>query len=283
MVFSPKIRALSDDISLAYRSQGKGNPVIMLHGLADHSLVWRDLAEYLSDRYYCLAPDLRGHGDSSKPSANEYDSRVLAADLEAWAAALALTKAHVIAHSWAAKIALLWAQQNPQRLSSLVLVDPFFVNRLPGFLRPLLPIFYRTLPFLKIMGPFPDYAAAESIARNLKQYRDWSDLQATVFHEGMELKPDGRWGSKFAIAARDGVFQDSLCVAGLTTTVSLPTLLLLPQQGLNKTTWQLRPYKRHLDALTVQSIPGNHWPHLVEPQAFNQAVRSFLETLTPTM
>jgi pimeloyl-ACP methyl ester carboxylesterase len=267
---------LSNDLTLAYREVGAGPSVMMLHGLADHGLVWRSLADKLSDRYRCIAPDLRGHGDSSKLPESAYDSRELAADLAALAQALQLGKVQVIAHSWAAKIALLWACQQPDRIRSLVLVDPFFVNRLPRWLRPTFPLLYRTLPFLKVMGPFPSYDAAAEVAQGLKQYRGWSDLQQAVFREGMEQKPDGRWGSKFAIAARNGVFEDVLQLAGLTETIALPACLLLPEKGLNRTALQIQPYKQYLPQLTIQKIPGNHWPHLVEPEAMNQAVEAFL-------
>ncbi|MEM7650274.1 MAG: alpha/beta fold hydrolase, partial [Cyanobacteria bacterium P01_A01_bin.70] len=88
MSFCLQQKVLTNEISLAYREQGTGEAVVMLHGLADHGLVWQSLAAHLSDRYRCLAPDLRGHGNSSKPPESAYDSQVLAADLEGWAEAL---------------------------------------------------------------------------------------------------------------------------------------------------------------------------------------------------
>lgn len=271
------IQPLQPDLHLSYWSQGTGKPVVLLHGLADHGLVWQGLMAPLGDRYHCIAPDLRGHGDSSKPPETDYSSKLLAADVATLTQHLGLTSVQVVAHSWAAKLALIWARQQPQQIASLVLVDPFFVNRLPGILRPTLPIVYRTLPFLKVMGPFPSYGAAEAVAKTLKQYRGWSDLQAAVFRAGMEQKPDGTWGSKFAIAARNGVFNDTLQLAGLTTTISTPTCLMLPERGLNRMAWQVRPYHQHLPRLTITTVPGNHWPHLVAPDLFSQAVAAALD------
>ncbi|MGF1524462.1 MAG: alpha/beta fold hydrolase [Leptolyngbyaceae cyanobacterium] len=281
-----QIWPLSSGLQLSYLTCGTGEPVMLLHGLADHGLVWQSLAAMLSSasmdrppqRHYCIAPDLRGHGESSKPPESEYDARMLAADLESLAQGLGLAQVQVVAHSWAAKIALVWARQEPERIHRLVLVDPFFVNQLPGIFRVSLPFLYRTLPFLKVMGPFASYEAAVTVAQSLKQYRGWSPLQAAVFKAGIEPKADGSWGSKFAIAARNGVFQDVLQLSGLTAAIAIPTWLLLPKQGLNRTTWQLRPYQRYLPHLTTVAIPGNHWPHLVEPQAFNQTVAAILHT-----
>ncbi|HIK44164.1 MAG TPA: alpha/beta hydrolase [Leptolyngbyaceae cyanobacterium M65_K2018_010] len=268
--------------SLAYHEWGAGLPLLLLHGLGDHGLVWQSLAEALSDRYHGLAPDLRGHGDSDKPDdPAAYDSLNLVKDLESLAARWEATPITVVAHSWAAKLALLWAQHTPQPIRQLILVDPFFVNRLPGLFRPTLPLLYRTLPFLKVMGPFENYDAAVRVARTLKQYRGWSPLQQAVFSAAMEQKSDGTWGSKFAIAARNGVFEDILQRPGLTTELPVPTLLLLPVKGLNRFAWQLKPYRTYLPNLQIQSIPGNHWPHLVAPEAFNGILRSYLESSAP--
>jgi pimeloyl-ACP methyl ester carboxylesterase len=260
-------------VDLSYLTWGAGEPVLLLHGLADHGLVWQGLAQNLGEQFCCIAPDLRGHGDSSKPDdPNAYGSLDFVQDLEALADHLDWSQVRVIAHSWAAKLALLWAKQRPELMEKLILVDPFFVNRLPGLFRPTFPLLYRTLPFLKVMGPFDTYEQAEALAQTLKQYRGWSSLQQQVFQAAMEEKPDGRWGSKFAIATRNGVFEDILQLAGLTERLDTSTLLLLPEQGLNRLAWQIKPYKTYLSNLEIQTIPGNHWPHLVAPEPFNQVV-----------
>jgi pimeloyl-ACP methyl ester carboxylesterase len=264
-------------VPLSYLEWGSGSPVLLLHGLADHALVWQHLASSLANNYSCIAPDLRGHGDSGKPvDPKAYASPHYVADLVALAKHFGWTQLRVIAHSWAAKLALLWAKQDPELIQQLILVDPFFVNKLPGLFRPTFPLLYRTLPFLKVMGPFETYAQAEAIARSLKQYRGWSPFQQEVFSLGMKQKEDGPWESKFAIAARNGVFEDILQLAGLTETISIPTLLLLPDKGLNRLEWQIKPYKTYLPNLKIQTIPGNHWPHLVEPESFNASVVDFL-------
>ena len=53
-------------------------------------------------------------------------------------------------------------------------------------------------------------------------------------------------------------------------------LLLLPDAGLNRFDWQLRPYYQCLTQLETKSIPGNHWPFLVEPGEFQSAIADFL-------
>lgn len=267
------------DQHLSYLEWHQGQePLLLLHGMADHSLVWADLGNFLQERYHILAPDLRGHGNSSKP-ARGYRCRDIIADLEALMAAQGWSSAHVVGHSWSAKVAAFWARQNPQAIRSLVLVDPFFINTLPRWFKLTFPLLYRTLPFLKLLGPFETYEQAEQQARELKQYRGWSAWQQAVFAEGMEQKSDGRWGSKFVIQARDEIFADVMEVAGLTTPIAIPTLFIQPEQGLNRMAWQLQPYKTYLQNLEIVQVPGHHWCFLVEPVAFNLAVATFLDRL----
>ncbi|OLP20487.1 alpha/beta hydrolase [Leptolyngbya sp. 'hensonii'] len=263
-------------LQLSYLEWDTGQePVLFLHGLADHAGVWLRAGDFLADCYHCVAPDLRGHGDSGKP-ARGYRCQDIIADLEALLAHLGWSSAHIVAHSWAAKVAVVWARQQPQRCRSLVLIDPFFINRLPAWMQITFPMLYRLLPFLKTMGPFQTYEQAEHLARSLKQYRGWSDFQRQVFQRGMEQKADGQWGSKFVFQARDETFLDVMQVAGLTEPISIPTLFLQPEQGLNRTAWQLQPYRAHLKQLQIQKVPGNHWCFLVEPEAFNAAIAAFL-------
>lgn len=264
-------------IQLTYWEWNQGQePLLLLHGMADHAGVWGSLAAFLKPDYHSIAPDLRGHGDSSKP-ASGYRCADIIADLEALMEQVGWSSAHVVAHSWSAKLAAVWAKQSPHRFRSLVLIDPFFIDRLPSWMKLTFPLLYRTLPFLKMMGPFASYEQAEQQARQLKQYRGWSELQQAVFAASMEQKPDRRWGSKFVVQARDEIFLDVMQVAGLTAPIEIPTLLVQPDQGLNRTAWQLKPYQTYLKNLQIAQVPGNHWCFLVEPLACNQAIATFLK------
>ncbi|MBL1178463.1 alpha/beta fold hydrolase [Pantanalinema sp. GBBB05] len=264
-------------IHLSYIEWLQGDePVLFLHGLADNAMVWASAGECLRDRYHSVALDLRGHGDSSKPEQG-YSCTDVITDLNALMQHLGWTSAHVVAHSWAAKVALVWARQQPDRVRSLVLVDPAFINKMPGWMRLTFPLFYRVLSFLRTIGPFETYEQAEAQAKQLKQYRGWSPLQQLAFQSGTEQKPNGQWGSKFVVQARDGVFEDVLSVAALTQSLDLPILLIQPELGLNRTSRHLQPYRRYLTNLTIQKVVGNHWCFLGEPAAFNQAIVTFLD------
>jgi pimeloyl-ACP methyl ester carboxylesterase len=267
------------DIQLSYLEWHQGQePLLLLHGLADNAVVWSGLGDYLAADYHIVAPDMRGHGESSKPE-DDYSFASAIADLEALMDHLQWSSAHVVSHSWTGKLAAIWARQHPERLRSMILVDPIFIWKMPSVFKLTFPLLYRVLPFLKSMGPFASYEEAKQQAQQLSQYQGWTTLHQQVFKAGIEQKPDGSWGSKFTIAARDRIFEDVMRVPGLTQPVYLPTLFIQPQKGVNRQEWQLKPYKTHLKNLSICQVPGNHWPFLTEPETFNQTVEAFLKRM----
>lgn len=61
--------ATANGVSLHYlqAGQGPGTPVVLLHGYAETSRMWRPLITQLADRRVVIAPDLRGAGGSPNP------------------------------------------------------------------------------------------------------------------------------------------------------------------------------------------------------------------------
>jgi pimeloyl-ACP methyl ester carboxylesterase len=270
---------LKSDIELSYLEWNQAQePLLLLHGMADNAVIWSNLGEYLAPNYHVIAPDMRGHGDSSKPE-KDYTFASAIADLEALMDSLQWSSAHIIAHSWSGKLAAIWARQNPQRLRSIILVDPIFIWKIPSIFKLTFPFLYRVLPFLQGMGPFASYEIAEAKARQMNQYKDWTELQIQAFQAGIEQKPDGTWGSKFTYSARDRIFEEVMRIPGLTTSIEIPCLFIQPEKGVNRQEWQLKPYKTYLKNLQVQRVPGNHWAFLTKPDEFNQTVKAFLNSV----
>lgn len=266
----------TNNIQVSYLEWNEGQePLLLLHGMADNALVWSSLGSYLAPNYHIIAPDMRGHGESSKPEKDyTFDSAIT--DLEALMDNLGWSQAHVVSHSWTGKLAAIWARYNPRRLKSITLVDPIFIWKMPNMMKLSFPLLYKVLPFLKTMGPFTSYEEAEQQIKQLSQFQDWSPLQQQVFQAGIEQKADGTWGSKFTIAARDGIFDAVIEVPGFINPIDTPALFIQPEKGVNRQEWQIKPYKTNLKNLTFKKVPGNHWPFLTKPEEFNQTVAEFL-------
>ena len=114
-------------VRLHYLVAGTGDPVILLHGYAETSHMWRPLIGELSKTQTVIAPDLRGFDQSSKPDTG-YDKKTMAQDIHALAVSLGFSRAKVVGHDIGLMVAYAYAAQYPTKVDRLVLMDAF----LPG-------------------------------------------------------------------------------------------------------------------------------------------------------
>src|SRR6266850_4788669 len=114
-------------VKIHYLRSGKGEPIILLHGYAQTSHMWRPLIPELAKTHTIIAPDLRGFGHSSKPEGG-YDKKTMAQDIHALAASLGYTRAGIVGHDIGLMVAYAYAAQYPSEVDRIVLMDAF----LPG-------------------------------------------------------------------------------------------------------------------------------------------------------
>jgi len=116
-----------DGASLHYMTAGKGPAVILLHGYAETSLMWRPIIPLLAKRFTVIAPDLPGIGDSAIP-ADGLDMKSAAMRIHSLARSLGIQKAKVVGHDIGLMVAYAYAAQFPSEVDQLILMDAF----LPG-------------------------------------------------------------------------------------------------------------------------------------------------------
>jgi pimeloyl-ACP methyl ester carboxylesterase len=106
-----------DGVTLHYRRAGRGEPVILLHGIPQTSHEWRYVMPRLAERYTAIAPDLRGLSDSSRPAA-AYDKKTLGADIAALANRLGFKRFHLVGHDWGGPVAFSVAAHHPKAVKT---------------------------------------------------------------------------------------------------------------------------------------------------------------------
>src|SRR5437016_5839709 len=116
--------AIANGVKLHYLVAGKGSPVILLHGYAQNSHMWRPLMKELAKTHLVVAPDLRGFGDSAK-AVSGYDKKTMAQDVHALAQSLGIQKAGVAGHDIGLMVAYAYAAQYPSEVDRLALMDAF--------------------------------------------------------------------------------------------------------------------------------------------------------------
>jgi pimeloyl-ACP methyl ester carboxylesterase len=114
-------------VRLHYLVAGHGEPVVLLHGYAQTSHMWRPLMTELARTRTVIAPDLRGIGQSSTP-ADGYTKAVMAQDIHALVHSLGHRRIGLVGHDIGLMVAYAYAAQYPSEVDRIVLMDAF----LPG-------------------------------------------------------------------------------------------------------------------------------------------------------
>jgi pimeloyl-ACP methyl ester carboxylesterase len=115
----------NDGCELQYRDIGDGDPIVFIHGWSQSGAFFKNQFEdeELADNYRLIVPDLRGHGESSKPT---YGYRLprLAKDVEELVSDLGVDSADWV--GWSMGCSVLWSYWDlfgGEQFDKLVLVD----------------------------------------------------------------------------------------------------------------------------------------------------------------
>ncbi|AXL93655.1 hypothetical protein C4J65_35555 [Streptomyces sp. CB09001] len=107
---------------------GKGDAVLLIHGIGDSSDTWRDVMPGLARSHRVIAPDLLGHGHSDKPRA-DYSLAAYANGMRDLLSVLGVERATIVGHSLGGAVAMQFAYQFPERCERLVLVGTGGISR----------------------------------------------------------------------------------------------------------------------------------------------------------
>ena len=105
-----------------YLLAGSGEPVVLLHGFPETSYAWRKIIPALSEHYTVVAPDLRGCGDTDRPSTG-YDKRTVAEDVRRLVEYLKLGPINLVSHDVGMMVAYAYAATYPEEVRRLVLME----------------------------------------------------------------------------------------------------------------------------------------------------------------
>ncbi|MGH9704089.1 MAG: alpha/beta fold hydrolase [Candidatus Acidiferrales bacterium] len=158
-----------------YLTAGQGPAVILLHGYAENSRMWRPIMPRLAERFTVIAPDLPGIGDSAIP-ANGLDMKSAAVTIHNLARSLGVQKARVVGHDIGLMVAYAYAAQFPAEVEKLVVMDAF----LPG-VEGWEPVYNN--PFLwhfRFSGPTPEALVKGRERIYFDHY--WNDFAADKSH-----------------------------------------------------------------------------------------------------
>ncbi|MFI5395411.1 MAG: alpha/beta fold hydrolase [Candidatus Binatia bacterium] len=164
-----------NELSLRVIDEGKGTPVVLLHGFPDSSYLWRhQIPALVGAGFRVIAPDLRGFGQSDKPEAvHEYALPVVINDVTGVMDQLGIQRAHVVGHDWGAAVGWMLGAYFPERVDRLVALS---VGHLATFMD--LPIEQREKSWYMLLFQF------QGVAEQLLQADDWKLFRQFLRNQG---------------------------------------------------------------------------------------------------
>lgn len=114
-------------VSITYRIGGTGPGLLLLHGHPQTHVIWHKVAAQLARHFTVVAADLRGYGDSSKPSSDElhltYSKRAMAQDNVELMQSLGFDHFDVLAHDRGARVAHRMVADHGPAVRRLIMLD----------------------------------------------------------------------------------------------------------------------------------------------------------------
>jgi len=265
-----------DGVALHYLTAGHGPPLILLHGYAETSRMWRPVIPIFAERFTVIAPDLPGIGDSGIPRTG-LDMKTSAIRIHALATALGVGKARVVGHDIGLMVAYAYAAQFPGETEKLVLMDAF----LPGVEGWEAVYNSPSIWHFRFYGPTPE-ALVKGRERVFFDHF-WNDFAADKAHSIPEADRQayteaysrpGRMAAGFAYF--QSFPQTALDFAALSRTpLTMPVLTI----GGEKANGEILAKQVKLVSPTGRSvvIPGaGHWILEEKPKETIDALRGFL-------
>lgn len=278
---------ISQRLRLNYVDWGNPDapPLLLIHGGRDHARSWDWVAEELRHDWHVIAPDLRGHGDSSWSPDGNYEMSAFVYDIAQLIHQLNLAPVSIIAHSMGGNIATRYAGLYPENIRKLVNIEGLGLSPKMQAERDALGIQKRFRQWIedkrnaagRTPKRYPNIEAAYDRMKTENSYLTDEQARHLTVH-GISRNEDGTWSWKFdnylnIWAMFDMPREDLLALWGA---ITCPMLLLYGEKS-----WASNPEKdgrlKHFPtAKVIEYENAGHWLHHDQFDRFMADVRAFL-------
>ena len=258
----------ANGLEIAYERVGEGPPLVLGHGAAVDSRMWRPQLAALADEFTVVAWDEPGAGRSSDVPA-DFALPDYANCLAALIDALDLGPAHVVGLSWGGTVALELYRHHPELVATLILVDTYagWKGSLPAEdVRARVEGLRQTLaaPDHLFDPRLPGLFAGDPPA----------EFVALLEEMAADVRPESMRTALLVMAEADE--------RDLLPRIAVPTLLIWGELDARSPLTVARQFEDAIPDARLVVIPGaGHVSNLEQPEPFNDAVREFCRTHPP--
>lgn len=242
----------------------KERPIIILHGLFGSSDNWQKVAKSLAENYPVFCLDLRNHGESEHSSSMKFSE--MADDIIHFVKQMNIDKFHLVGHSLGGKVAMSIADNYPQYLDRLIVVD-------------ILPKSYKDSHSQII-------EAIKQVDLNVKSKNDINsqltdkipELAVRQFIMKNLKRVENAYEWKFNINAIEYNYSKLIAALKLNTIIETKTLFIRGEKSNYITLEEYYEFRDSFVNSELESILGSgHWVHAEEPEAFVKSVLNFIK------
>jgi pimeloyl-ACP methyl ester carboxylesterase len=250
---------------------GKGPPIVLLHGLGGSLYDWRHLLRPLATSQRVLAIDLLGAGESEIPEKEDFSIAAQARRVKGLLDALGVARATLVGNSYGGGIALRFAQDWPERIDRLILINSVcYADAIPTYVglakAPCAECVAETLP----LGKMTRWVLRGSYRTVEKLSNDELDTYIR------ELQAPGR-RSAIIRTVRDVVPRDTTEFESRLKSILAPALLIWGSADETVPVRLGRRLQRELPDARLVELDAGHVPNQECPEEVLRLIRRFLE------
>jgi 3-oxoadipate enol-lactonase len=251
-----------NSINLHYEVRGDGQPLLFIHGLGSSARDWELQVTEFSKAYQVITFDLRGHGQSGKPS-GPYSMALFSSDTAALLKALGVASAHVVGLSLGGGVAFQLATDSPALVKTMTIVNsaPELVVRT---FKDQVGIWQR-FAIVRLLGM---RRMGEVLSKRLFPKTEHAALRATFVERWAENDPRAYESAMRAMIGWS--------VTDKLGSIGCPTLVVAADQDYTPVALK-EAYTKLLPNARLVLIPDSHHATPVEqPEQFNAVLKDFL-------
>jgi pimeloyl-ACP methyl ester carboxylesterase len=116
-------------VKIHFVKAGKGPAVILLHGYPETWYDWRRIIPLLADSFTLIAPDMRGLGESTRPTDGDYTKKAVAEDVYQLVLKQGLRQVYVVGQDMGGPVAIALAASHPDLVKKVAFIE----SGIPGY------------------------------------------------------------------------------------------------------------------------------------------------------
>jgi pimeloyl-ACP methyl ester carboxylesterase len=251
------LKLKANEIELYYKEQGKGSPIVFIHGWMDDHSMWNSQIEYFSKKYRAIAYDQRGHGRSDKPKKG-YSIKTLSDDLYNFTQKLNIGQFALVGHSLGGMAAMVFALEHPEKVSKLVLVSTGAKSDIS--MRIMLWALIHALPY----NIFADGSV------DFKYYKPSKQIKDEAVDRALRTP-------KYAACECLREFSTNYDIRDRVSSIKVPTLIIVGEKDTSTPSVMSRYLRREIEGSKLAIIPDSkHMPMIDRADMVNEVVGEFL-------